>query len=190
MTRFVGLDPSTKTGFVALDESGKVIEAKEITGIGSVDPKRMRSMIIFILDHIKPNDFIAIEGFGYASQQAVQNGGIGWGIRMPLYAKGFKYYEVAPNAVKKFVNVSGWKGEDGKKLRLKDKEKKLAVKKAVYEHYGFQHSSDNVVDAFIIAQIAKAIKDPSNLTTYQQEVIDTILNPLAKKPKKKKVKAQ
>ncbi|WP_426444090.1 hypothetical protein [Brevibacillus laterosporus] len=82
--RFVGIDPSTKTGFVALDGQGKVLRAKEITGAGNKDPYRMRTMIEDLMCHIHPCDLICIEGFGYASQQAVQNGGIGWGIRMAL----------------------------------------------------------------------------------------------------------
>lgn len=60
--RFVGIDPSTKTGFVALDEQGKVLRAKEITGAGSKDPYRMRTMIEDLMCHIHPCDLICIEG--------------------------------------------------------------------------------------------------------------------------------
>ncbi|MCM3411482.1 hypothetical protein [Metabacillus litoralis] len=187
--RFVGIDPSTKTGFVALDEHGQVLVQKEITGIGSVDPKRMRTMIVDIMSHIKEDDVIAIEGFGFASQQAVQNGGIGWGIRMALDGRKVNYIEVAPNAVKKFVNVSGWTGEKGNKKRLTGPQKKKSVMDAVYQHYGFKHKSDNVTDAYILAQIAMgyfvALETESiSLPIYQSQVIDTIFNP----PKKKAAK--
>jgi crossover junction endodeoxyribonuclease RuvC len=194
--RFIGIDPSTKTGFVALDESGQVVRAKELKGVGSEDPYRMATMIDEIMDHIHPDDFIVIEGFGYASMQAVQNGGIGWGIRMSLLRRGIKYYEVAPNAVKKFVNVSGWTGETGSKLRLEGKEKKKAVMVAVKEMYDFESKSDNIVDAFIMAQIAMYLfiaEETRNicLPKYQLEVLDTILNPTpkVKKPRKKKSKS-
>jgi crossover junction endodeoxyribonuclease RuvC len=187
--RFVGIDPSTKTGFCALDESGQVLKAKELTGVGTEDPYRMATMIDEILDHVHQDDLIVIEGFGYASQQAVQNGGIGWGIRMSLLRRGIKYYEVAPNAVKKFVNVSGWTGEKGSKQRLEGKEKKKAVMEAVKDFYGFENKSDNIVDAFIMAQIAWEIWMEQNtsriLIDYQAEVIQQILNP-APKPKVKK----
>lgn len=192
MTRFVGIDPSTKTGFVALDVNGQVLRAKELTGVGSKDPKRMRTMIDDVMEHVKKNDLIVIEGFGYASQQAVQNGGIGWGIRMMLDRFGFSYYDVAPNAVKKFVDVSGWVGEVGQKRRLKGPEKKKAVMKAVEEHYGFTHKSDNVVDAYIMARIAfelyfeKQQSVHSIRTPYQEEVIQTIVNPKDKKVRKVK----
>lgn len=186
--RFVGIDPSTKTGFVVIDEHGQVLREKEITGIGTVDPKRMRTMIIDLMDHIQKDDIIAIEGFGFASQQAVQNGGIGWGIRMALDGRKMNYIEVAPNAVKKYVNVSGWVGETGSKKRLTGPEKKKAVKNAVIGHFNYTHKSDNVIDAYILAQIALSHfvvqeTDSIQIMNYQAEVIDTILNPPKKKAK-------
>ncbi|MDF2789244.1 MAG: hypothetical protein K0S80_2342 [Neobacillus sp.] len=188
--RFLGIDPSTKTGFVALDETGQVLKAKELTGIGEQDPYRMATMIDEIMGHLQKDDFIVVEGFGYASQQAVQNGGIGWGIRMSLLRRGFKYYEVAPNAVKKFINVSGWTGEKGSKERMQGKEKKKAVMVAVDEHYGFTHKSDNVVDAYIMARIAWEIWRVQNncliIKDYQAEVVQQILNPTLKVNKKRK----
>ena len=41
--RFVGIDISTKTGFVALDKQGNVLEAKEIT-TGLVGIERMAAL--------------------------------------------------------------------------------------------------------------------------------------------------
>ncbi|GIO03444.1 hypothetical protein NW801_13465 [Brevibacillus laterosporus] len=152
--RFVGIDPSTKTGFVALDEQGKVLRAKEITGAGSKDPYRMRTMIEDLMCHIHPCDLICIEGFGYASQQAIQNGGIGWGIRMALDKLGIDYKDIAPNTVKSFVGVTGWTGEKGSKVRLQGKAKKDAVAVAVEEMFGYIHPSDNVIDAYVLARIA------------------------------------
>ncbi|WP_312093746.1 hypothetical protein [Niallia sp.] len=178
--RFIGIDPSTKTGFVALDEHGQILREKEITGIGTVDPKRMRTMIVDVMDHIHKDDIIAIEGFGFASQQAIQNGGIGWGIRMALDARKINYIEVAPNALKKYVGVTGWTGEAGNKKRLSGPEKKKAVKQAVIEHFNYSHKSDNVIDAYVLAQIALSHfivqeTDSIQLIHYQAQVIDTIL---------------
>lgn len=191
--RFVGIDPSTKTGFVALDLTGNVLRAKELTGIGSVDPKRMRTLIHEVKEHVQADDFICIEGFGFASQQAVQNGGIGWGIRMMLDSRGMKYYEPAPNQVKKFVAVSSWVGEIGNKRMLKDKEKKEAMKDAVKRIYGYEHSSHNVIDAYVLAQIARflyivqnsGVWQDMNIPSYQAEVLQSILFPPEKKKHKK-----
>lgn len=184
--RIVGIDPSTKTGFVALDEDGQVLRAKELMGIGKVDPVRMITLIDEVIRHVEKGDLIIIEGFGFASQQAIQSGGIGWGVRMALTRHGHKYIEVAPNALKKFVNVTGWKGEAGNKVRLQGAEKKNAVMDAAQEHFGFTHSSDNVVDAYVLAQIGKSIKSRSVDYQYQKEVVETIMSPPKKKSRKKK----
>jgi crossover junction endodeoxyribonuclease RuvC len=191
--RFVGIDPSTKTGFVALDESGNVLRAKELTGVGSEDPRRMSTLIDEVMAHLQPGDVICIEGFPYDTQRAMFAGGLHWGIRNELFKRKLKYYEVAPNAVKKFVNVSGWIGEKGSKERLKGPAKKKAVKDAVIEHYGFRDKSDNIVDAYILAQIAQELWVEVNhfrlLPSYQAEVIQSILQPEPnKKAKKEKVK--
>jgi crossover junction endodeoxyribonuclease RuvC len=191
--RFLGIDPSTKTGFCALDQSGQVIRAKELTGIGSEDPLRMTTLIDEIIAHVKPGDLICIEGFPYDTQRAIFAGGLHHGIRNELFKRKLPYYEVAPNAVKKFVNVTGWTGEKGSKVRLTGPQKKKAVMKAAFEHFGFEHKSDNVVDAYILARIAQEIWMEQNvlrvLPKYQTEVIYQILHPEHKEKSKKKVKS-
>lgn len=183
--RFLGIDPASKTGFVALDEHGEVLRAKELTGVGGVDPKRMVTLINEVVDHLRPRDIICIEGFPFDTQKAMFAGGLHHGIRNELYKRKLSYYEAAPNAVKKFVNVTGWIGEVGSKKRLTGPQKKKAVMKAVEEHFGFTHSSDNVVDAYIMAQIARiswivktgidCSENAGNLAKYQYEVIRKIL---------------
>jgi len=190
--RFVGIDPSTKTGFVALDEHGQVLKAKELTGVGDQDPKRMVTLIDEVMAHIKQDDVICIEGFSFNSTgQGVDfQYGLGWNIRNALFRRRFKYFEAAPNAVKKFVGVTGWIGEPGNKKRLTGPQKKRAVMRAVFEHFGFENKSDNIVDAYIMAEIARCIGLGATSITrykYQLEVIDSILHP---KPKEKKVKAK
>ncbi|MGD6872995.1 hypothetical protein ACQCU1_12530 [Sutcliffiella horikoshii] len=178
--RFLGIDPASKTGFVALDEHGEVLRAKELTGVGGVDPKRMVTLINEVVDHLRPGDIICIEGFPFDTQKAMFAGGLHHGIRNELYKRKLSYYEAAPNAVKKFVNVTGWIGEVGSKKRLTGPQKKKAVMKAVEEHFGFTHSSDNVVDAYIMARIAMECffvqeTNSSLLSNYQTQVIQKIL---------------
>lgn len=194
MARIVGIDPSTHTGFVALDMAGNVIRATELTGIGDKDPKRMSSLIGEVMDFVRPDDKVCIEGFGFASQQAVQNGGIGWGIRVALYRRGIPYTEAAPDQLKKFLNVSRWKGEKGKKERMTDKEKKAVVMAAIRERYSFFHPNHNVNDAFVLAKIMEAIHDVQEgraLESYrpeEAEVIQSILSPKEKKPRLRRKK--
>ena len=190
--RYVGIDPSTKTGLVAIDENENVLKQKELKGLGKEDPKRIVTLTDEVMDYVHRGDAVVIESPGLSTQRAVQSGWIHGSMRNALYRRGLNYHDVAPNAVKKYVNVTGWTGEKGKKVRLKDKEKKAAVAQAVLDHFGFSHPSDNVVDAYIMAQIARAIwftqhDIPITLTDYQLEVVDTILNPKPKK-KRKKVK--
>lgn len=190
--RFVGIDPSTKTGLVALDEDGNVLKQKELKGIGNEDPKRIVTLTDELMDYMQPDDVRVIESPGLATQRAVQAGWIHGSMRNALYRRSFHYYDVAPSAVKKFVGVTGWTGEKGSMKRLKGKEKKDAVAEAVLKHYGYSHPSDNVVDAYIMAQIARGIwYTQSNywrMRDYQEEVIQTILNPAPKTKKGKKGK--
>lgn len=173
MTRFIGIDPSTKTGLVILDRNGEVIDSMEITS-KEEDPWRMIEIIECVSEQVEPNDVIAIEGFGFASQSGFILGGIGWGMRMELCERDMKYIEVAPNALKKFASGKGTTKKD-----------ELAVH--IYKHWGFESKSDNVRDAYVLAQIARAIRMDTAATKYQQEVVQAILSPQKTKQKKGKV---
>ena len=156
MIRAIGIDPSTKTGFVALDmETGKVLLATVIEGIGDEDPKRMFTMIDRIRENLLKTDIVAIEGFGYASQQAIQMGGIGWAIRGLLWRSGMEYKEISPNTLKSRVGVTGFKGEKGSKVRLDKKEKKQAVITGTERTFGRSFTNDNINDAYILAQMIR-----------------------------------
>lgn len=174
--RFVGIDPSTKTGFVALDENGNVLRAKELTGVGNRDPKRMVTLIDEIMMHIQKDDVICIEGFAFGAQgQGVAfQYGLGHGIRNSLFRRGIPFTLVTPAQLKKFATGKG-------------NTKKDAMAVPIYKKWGFEHTSDNVRDAYVLARIAQAMqKETTDLTNYQSEVIQAILNPTVK-PKRKKV---
>lgn len=168
--RFVGIDPSTKTGVCVIDESGNVIDAVEITATGK-DPHRMMEIIGSTMDMLEPNDLVCIEGFGFASQSGFLLGGLGWGIRMDMASRDIRYNEVAPAALKKFAGGKGNAKKD-----------ELAVH--IFKQWGFEHGSDNVRDAYVLAQIARAIRMDNAKTAYQRDVIEAILKPAA--PKKKR----
>lgn len=155
--RFVGIDPSTQTGFVVLSSDGKLLEAKEIQKDGE-DPARMSSLIQAVVEEVRDSDIVAIEGFGFASQRGFLLGGIGWGIRIELHRRGISYLEVAPSALKKFT---GAKGNASKE--------KIAVE--VYKRWGFEHDSNNVTDAYVLAQIARAAKGLGTVTKFQKDIL-------------------
>ncbi|MFB4258940.1 hypothetical protein ACE106_07240 [Shouchella clausii] len=168
--RYVGIDPSTRTGLVILDEDGQVVVQKEITGVGKVDPKRMGTLVQDLVKHIKAGDKIAIEGFSYGSQGNAMSlqYGVGFAIRIALWARKYEYIEASPGQLKKFGTG---KGNTPKKQ----------MTKPIREHWGFSSSSDNIVDAFVLAQIAKSYHNRSQevaeLPKHQQEVIEAIVNP-------------
>lgn len=171
MTRFVGIDPSTKTGIVILNQDGEIIDTMEITGKGK-DPERMIDLVGDTVENLESNDLVAIEGFGFASQSGFLLGGIGWGMRMQMHLDGVKYIEVAPAALKKFASGKG-----------NTKKDELAVH--IFKQWGFESKSDNVRDAFVLAQIARAIRMGTAITKYQQEVVKAILEPPKAKGKGK-----
>lgn len=193
MRRFVGVDPASTTGFVAMYENGDVVRQKDLTGMGSVDPMRITTLINEIVEHIKPGDVVCIESpaMGAKGQGVGFMWGLAYGIRSALYRKGIQYFDVAPTALKKFCDASRHRHDaDGNKL-----DSKAAVADGVYEHWGYAHSSDNVVDAYVLAQIAYALTvDPyeraMNYKGYQIEVIETILKPAADKKADKSAAAK
>lgn len=178
--RFVGIDPSTKTGFVALDENGKLLRAKELTGIGKEDPKRMVTLIDEIMTHLKPGDVVCIESPAMHAQGKAVGfmWGLAYGVRTAMFRRGWEYIDVTPSQVKKFATGKG---------NVKKDEMVLPI----FKRWGFEHSSDNVRDAFVLAQIARTLHwretqlyDEFMLPVHQLEVVHTILNPPEKKRKK------
>jgi crossover junction endodeoxyribonuclease RuvC len=161
--RYVGIDPSTKTGLVILNRDGEIINQEEVKSKLKSDPDRFVDLTESILEELHPNDIIAIEGFSYGSRgRGVSTQyGIGWLIRAELYKRGYEYIEVSPSAVKKFATGKG-------------NEKKENMVLPIFKHWEFEHPSDNVRDAYVLAQIAKGIRGISKLTKYQEEVIKKV----------------
>lgn len=146
--RFVGVDPSTKTGFVALDEQGNVLIAKEITGEGKEDPERIASLVDNVMSHLEPADKVCIEGFSYGSRgKGVSfQYGLGYMLRDRMYRAGIHYIDIPPSQVKKFATGKG-------------NAKKDVMAVEIYKRWGYEHSSDNVRDAFVLAQIARKLEE-------------------------------
>jgi crossover junction endodeoxyribonuclease RuvC len=161
--RYVGIDPSTKTGLVILNKDGEIINQEEVKSKLKNDPDRFVDLTESILEELHPNDLIAIEGFSYGSKgRGVSTQyGIGWLIRAELFKRGYDYIEVSPSAVKKFATGKG-------------NEKKENMVLPIFKHWQFEHPSDNVRDAFVLAQIAMGMHGVSKLTKYQTEVLDKL----------------
>ncbi|OMD85664.1 hypothetical protein BSK49_19300 [Paenibacillus odorifer] len=197
--RFIGVDPATTTGFVALDEEGNVLVETPVMGEGKkekggISVKKLVSLENKFYGLLKLDDIIAIEQPAYGTQTAVTAGMIHGGLRTMMFRKGFsEFIEVNPARTKKFVNVESWEGEKGKKRRLNSEEQKAAVEVAALAHFGYTHPIHDVIDAYIIARISLAVHSVRNggslesYTSYQQEVIRDIISPppKVKNPRKK-----
>lgn len=166
MIRFVGIDPSTETGFVAIDINGLVIIQKTLSGIGDIDPLRISTLVDEVREHLRRSDRVCIEGLAMGfrpekSQSITLQAGIHWAIRVMMF-KGleFNHDVISPNTLKKRVGVTGFKDErdpdTGRKIRLKGKnEKKNAVIAGTEAAFGMSFTNDNVNDAFVLAHIAR-----------------------------------
>ena len=163
-TRFVGIDPSTKLGFVILDYHGNTIESIEIKASDDDDPERMINLAKRVRKHLNPTtDKIAIEGFSYGSKGrgvSVQYG-IGWIVRAMLFIEKIPFTEVAPTALKKYASGMGTI-------------KKENMIMPIYKKWGFESSSDNVRDAYVLAHIIRGCYFHDDLTNYQIEVLKNV----------------
>ncbi|CAH0186781.1 hypothetical protein [Peribacillus simplex] len=163
MKRYVGIDPSTKCGLVILKD-GEVRTALEIKTKVEEDPQRFMDIAAQIRRHILETDIIYIEGFSYGSKgRGVSTQyGIGWLIRVELLKNGYSYTDVPPTSLKKFASGKG-------------NTKKDALVLPIYKRWGFESNSDNIRDAYVLAQIAQSLHEDIELTAFQKEALKKIV---------------
>ncbi|MFB6364262.1 crossover junction endodeoxyribonuclease RuvC [Paenibacillus elgii] len=176
MTIYAGIDPSTKTGVVVIDHNGVTLCDQEITS-ELQGPARMREIIdrtMSIIDFSNPAG-VCIEGFAFGAKgKAVDwQYGIGWGLRVALYDRSIGYREVTPNQLKKYASGN-------------HQAKKENLILPIHRHWGFESSSDNVRDAYVLAQIARSLDMELELTQYQREVLDALQGKKVAKKRTKK----
>ncbi|MFS0643767.1 hypothetical protein [Siminovitchia sp. 179-K 8D1 HS] len=162
--RFCGLDLSTKTGVVILDQQAEVVLAEEIVAKNKNDPERMLEIwkrIKRLLDFEK--DKIIIEGFAYnARGQGVSfQYGLGWIVRTKLFEDNIRYLDVTPTQVKKFATNKGNAAKDAMVL-------------PIYKKWGFEHDSDNVRDAYVLSRIGYSMYNHDGLTKYEQDILKNL----------------
>jgi crossover junction endodeoxyribonuclease RuvC len=160
MVRYIGLDPSTKTGLVIMGEDGKVHEQREITTKEKSDPKRFMIISDSVVQELCDGDKVVVEGFSYGSKgKGVSTQyGIGWAIRTDLVTNKIPYIEVPPTTLKKFATGKG---------NVKKEDMILPI----YKRYGYENDSDNIRDAFILAQIGRALDGLGEPTKEQMDCI-------------------
>lgn len=178
--RFVGVDPATRTGFVALDYDGNVLDELELKGSGEKGKGSEISMPQLVdLENqlyrlLQPGDEVVIEQAAPGTQRGITTGMIHGGLRSMIIRRQLRYNEINPIWTKQYVSVTGWTGETGNKRRLTGPEKKAEVKRASIQHFGYpaaeQKRSDNIIDAYIIARAA--------LNVYRMRELQPLLDTL------------
>ncbi|MDD9265990.1 hypothetical protein ACFPES_02985 [Paenibacillus sp. GCM10023248] len=151
-------------------------------GTGAMSIPQLVSLEDMLFKRLQKEDEVVIESASVSTQMAITTGMIHGGLRSMIHRARLDFDDVNPMQTKKYVGVTGWVKDGGKNRRLKDAEKKAAVKQAVLEHFGYTHKSDNVIDAYIIARIAVNVHRSRNLLPeidrmpYQLEVVEAVLN--------------
>lgn len=173
---FVGIDPSLRsTGVVTLDDEGNVLSS---TTIGSDPPedaihgeiKRLSDLADAIIGEVygitSEPDIICMEGLSFASSMSGHSGlvGLHYILRAKLHEDTRYPVLVQPTSLKKFIG--------------KGNMKKNEVMLACYKTFGFEASSDDEVDAYILAQIARSLGGYGSWNERQKEVIDLLTKKL------------
>lgn len=148
MTRVMGVDTSTKTGYVILDDEGEVVNV----GVLSWKPELNRFAryhkyvrgITALVDAYGV-DLVVIEGYSFAGKfnNSLQYE-LGACIRMGLFEEEVPFVEVPPTNLKKFVTG---KGNSKKDLMLLN----------VYKRWEFDTEDDNEADAYGLAKFGRAL---------------------------------
>src|SRR5699024_12574443 len=102
---YIGIDPSTKTGIVILDNDGNVLLEEELTGTGDEDPKRMVTLTEKIINQIKgKHSVICTEGFSYGSKARGISFqfGLGHAIRNEMFKSNIEYIDDPTGQRKKY----------------------------------------------------------------------------------------
>lgn len=146
----VGIDQSySSTGLVVLDlEEGVVIEHCTIKA-GNSEMKlglRLHILISKLLSSM-PSDvgstYVCLEGGAFASEfNTFRLGELSGAIRYALYKEGYEVEIVQPTTLKKFITGKG-------------SATKVMMAQAVKERWGFENTSDDIIDAYGLARAAE-----------------------------------
>lgn len=173
---FIGIDISTKTGIAVIKYhpkgytvSTKLITTKKQTGLERADYIANHCMEI-IESEIHPfkkiniEYKIIIEGYGFARvQNLVPLIEVGTVVRYQLFLKGYKYVEVPPTSLKKFVTG---KGNVKKEMMLKE----------VYKRWKIDCDTNDEADAVGLAYFGMALDGQLKLPKENMKALEKFLS--------------
>jgi crossover junction endodeoxyribonuclease RuvC len=179
----LGVDPSlTNTGIVYLrDGQACVGEIRPPAIPHTPDESAVRLDYLYrgmrdSIQQIGKVSVVAFEGYAFGSMNKREAMGEAGGVlRLAALHEGCRILVIQPTAVKKFVT--------GKGVAQKD-----VMRLAIFKRWGFEHSSEHVLDAYAVAKVATSMLlmergEPDDLTKAQAEVVRALLNPVKKKRK-------
>jgi len=141
----VGLDLSTRTGFVALSDDPPKQFSDELS-----TPKKGFARLAWFRERVLkllatyPPDLVVIEGYAFSGKftNSFQYE-IGSVVRMALYDAGIVWVDIPPTTLKASMGSGASKKE---KILLE-----------VFKRWGFDATTNNIADAFVLAKIGQAI---------------------------------
>lgn len=153
MKLYVGIDPSySGTGIVILDKDSQVLvcakvkapaEGSDLMRAINVRAQVVEMIITCGVQFDKP--CIAIENYSLNSKFGLAMAAtLGTALRLGFWDRDWPYTEPTPQAVKAFA------------LMPSKRTKKQKPVKEAQELWGFKHKSNDIVDAYVLAQLARA----------------------------------
>jgi crossover junction endodeoxyribonuclease RuvC len=184
---YIGIDPSlTATAVVAIDVAGNFVKGMvcKTTVTGPQRLIKIRNQVRIFIEMLSgPGgdqvNLIGIEHYAMGAKWGREAAGeLGGVLRVAMYEDGQKYIEIPPLQLKQFATGKGTAQKDH-------------ILMAVYKKWGMEFKTNDEADAFIAAQVARAVNmmgrgEEVKLTAYEAAVVGKILNPV-KKSKKKEV---
>jgi len=173
-----GVDPSIRgTGVVVL-RAGEVLEAETVQAAtpGSRCPRarlaRAADLARRVVDvaasaRWPSTGLVAVEDYAFAgSRRLVDLVELGTLIRAEFDSIGVTWAAVGATQMKKFATGRGRGGKD-------------EVRVGVYKRWGFEHPSNDVVDAYVLARVAQAVdslllRRASHLLKHEHEVAEAV----------------
>lgn len=141
--RVMGIDPSTYTGLACLESDGTLVGVKLINFPKERGLKRVQSIaraVKSIIREWKP-EYIVIEGYAYSNVNTlVTLVEIGTMIRLEAYGLELPVIEVPPTVLKKQTTGKG-------------NAKKAEMATHVFNRWGFENKSDDIIDAYALASL-------------------------------------
>lgn len=175
MRLYVGIDPGfVKTGVVVLDQEGALLAAGviKLPAEGRSDLDRAIAIATEAQAMVEDSaasahvTMVAIEGYSIESRfRVAMLATLGTVLRLRLRALLWPYVEPAPTQLKNYALMANrkWKG--------KAKAKPVAE---VEKLWGFKHKSTDVIDAYVLAQIARAAGGAHPLAALDPRQIDVV----------------